>query len=349
MSDFLTRNKPDWDELEMLVQRARKSMRAMSPSELIRLDVLYRRTTIHLSQAVTRTTDSRLISYLNGLVAAAHSLIYLPPKRSLWAGAFQFAIEGFSRLVVRKWRFHATSAALLFGGAALAFAASMHDRMTMYALLPAGDSRQPGSTPEQLLEVLRSGRDQGGGDKFAFASFLFSHNLQVGVLAMTTGALAAVPTVFLMLFNGMLLGAFVAVHVQAGIQAEMWAWILPHGVTEIGAIILCGGVGLQLGKAVIAPGLASRGESLRAAGLDAAQTCAGIAIMLLFAAVIESFLRQSHLSTSSRLAFAAGTALFWVQFFTYGYLREKSRATAVQTAQSTSAPVFTADSAVGAR
>ena len=88
---------------------------------------------------------------------------------------------------------------------------------------------------------------------------------------------------------------------------------------------------------------------------------ASLPLMLLFAAVIESFLRQSHLSTAARLAFAAGTALFWVQFFTYGYLREKSAriaagnlvegadGTAVQPIQPARSPIVTADSAAGAR
>ena len=56
MSSFISRNKPDWDELEALVQKARKSLYRTSPEELSRLDVLYRRTTVNLSQVATRTT-----------------------------------------------------------------------------------------------------------------------------------------------------------------------------------------------------------------------------------------------------------------------------------------------------
>jgi uncharacterized membrane protein SpoIIM required for sporulation len=285
--------------------------------------VLYRRTTVHLSQAATRTTDINLVAYLNGLTAAAHSIIYLPPRRSMWKGAGAFALEGFARLIARNWRFHAVSACLLLCGAVLAYFASMHDPTVIYALMPAGDIRTPGSTQEQLLEVLHSGRTLGGGFKFVFASFLFSHNLKVGLLAMATGVLAAVPTTLLMAYNGMMLGAFAAIHHRAGIYAEMWAWILPHGITEIGAIILCGGVGLQFGKSVISPGLMPRMESMRAAGIDAAAACLGIAGMLVAAAVIESYLRQSHLSISARLYFAAASAVFWCAFFFNGFVRER--------------------------
>jgi hypothetical protein len=140
---------------------------------------------------------------------------------------------------------------------------------------------------------------------------------------MCTGILAAVPTVLLMIFNGMLLGVFAAIHHEAGIRAEMWAWILPHGVTELSAIILCGGVGLMLGKAVVRPGELSRNESLLRAGREAALVCAGVAAMLVLAAVIESYVRQSHWSTGARLGFAAATAAFWAAYVAHGIVRER--------------------------
>lgn len=324
MSGFVSRNKPIWDQLEALIQRYRKARRSMSPEDLRQLDTLYRQTTIHLSQVSTRSSDRRLEDYLNGLVSAAHGLIYLPPRRSMWLGFVMFLREGFSRAIVRGWKFHAISFALVMFGSLLAYFASMQDPEAAYALLPQGDVRQPGTSKEQLLQVLRSGRDTSGGGKFFFASFLFSHNLKVGILALGLGILAAIPTVLLMVFNGMILGSFTAIHHQAGITTEFWAWILPHGVTEIGAIVLCGGCGLMLGKAVVSPGIVSRSESLRRAGIESGIICLGVALMLVAAAIIESYLRQSHLSSAARLSFAAATAAFWIVYIYVGYQRESS-------------------------
>ncbi len=323
MSGFVSRNKPVWDQLEHLIQRYRKSSRGLSPEELRQLDVLYRQTTIHLSQVSTRSSDKQLEDYLNSLVSAAHGLIYLPPRRSMWLGLVTFLREGFARSIARNWKFHCISAALMTFGALLAYITSVQDPEAAYALMPQGDVRQPGASKEQLLQVLRSGRNQGGGEKFIFASFLFSHNLKVGILALGLGVLAAIPTVLLMVFNGMILGSFAAIHHQAGITTEFWAWILPHGVTELGAIVLCGGCGLMLGKAVVSPGIISRTESLRRAGIEAGIICLGVALMLIAAAIIESYLRQSHLSTSARMMFAAATALFWGIYVYGGFAREK--------------------------
>lgn len=326
MSNFISRNKPDWDELESLVKRARRSIRRMSPDDLSRLDVLYRKTAVHLAQVATRTSDARLMAYLNDLTAAAHSLIYLPPRQSIWRGAGTFLFEGFARSIARNWRYHAVSAVLLMGGALLGYFASMHDSLAAYALMMPGDPRSPGATQEQLLEVLRSGRTSDGGEKFAFASMLFSHNLKVGIMAMALGALAGVLTTFLIVYNGMLLGAFVAIHHRAGIHAELWGWILPHGITELGAIILFGGIGLSFARAVVSPGQLSRAESLKRTGVDAGQMCLGAGAMLVLAALAESYLRQSHLSTTARLMFAGGSALFWALVIIHGFVRERSTA-----------------------
>jgi uncharacterized membrane protein SpoIIM required for sporulation len=320
MGDFVTRNKADWEELEHLLKRAQRSVGRLEPEELNRLDVLYRRVTIHLAQVRTRTRDERLAIYLNGLAAGAHSLIYLPPRQSVLGKIGAFAVYGFARTIARNWRYHLVSACVLILGALLAYHACTHDVLAAYALLPPGDIRQPGATPEQLLKVLHGGREMGSGIKSVFASFLFTHNLKVGLISMGLGALAGIPTVLLLLYNGMMLGAFVALHVQAGVALEMWAWILPHGVTELSAITLCGGVGLMLGHAVISPGLKTRAQSLVEAGGEAARTTIGIAGMLMIAAFIESFVRQSHFSTTQRLIYAALTALFWGLYVAFGFM-----------------------------
>lgn len=299
----------------------------MTPAELARLDVLYRRTTVHLAQVITRTRDAPLIEYLNNLTAAAHSVIYLPPTRSmasLLTGVSRFVTEGFARSVARTWRYHTVSALLLLGGAVVAYLAASSDTLAAYALAMPGDDRLPGSTPEHLRGVLKSGREQGSGFKFLFASFLFAHNLKVGLMSLCFGVLAGVPTVYLLLYNGMLLGAFTALHHRAGIYTDYWAWILPHGVTEISAIVLCGGVGLLLGQSVLSPGELTRTESLRRAGNEAVPVCLGVAGMLVLAAIIESYLRQSHLSNASRLIFAAASAAAWTAYLTNGVLRERA-------------------------
>lgn len=317
-TNYIARYKPEWDELESLVARARKSIRKVSPADLSRLDVLYRRTSAHLAQVSTRTTDQGLIRYLNDLTAAAHSIIYLPPRQKVLNKIPLFFLRSFPASVARLWKFHTLAGGLLLLGMLIAFFAVQQDSTNAYSLLIGDELRQPGASKEQLLFVLRHGRDSQSGEKFHFASFLFSHNLKVGILALATGAMAAIPTVLLTLYNGLMLGAFAALHHNAGIAAEFWAWILPHGITELLAITLCSGAGLRIGQSIVSPGLLTRGESLRLAGEEAARTIAGVGLMLLIAAIIESYLRQSHLSQAARYIFALVSFVFWCAYFRSG-------------------------------
>lgn len=45
--------------------------------------------------------------------------------------------------------------------------------------------------------------------------------------------------------------------------------------------------------------------------------------MLAIAAVFESYVRQSHMTTGQRLIFAAATAIFWAGYLFHGWLRER--------------------------
>ena len=105
------------------------------------------------------------------------------------------ASRGFGRAIARTWKPQLVSLLLVVAGALLGYYAASSDQVLAHALWPTADERQPGSTTEQLLAHLRRGREESGGYKFFFASFLFQHNLKVGILAMATGVLAAVPTV----------------------------------------------------------------------------------------------------------------------------------------------------------
>ena len=249
MSDFVARNKLAWSELEELVARAKKRIGRMQPEELARLDSLYRRTTIHLAQVTTRTNDAQLAKYLNDLTAAAHSIIYLPPRKSAFAGAIRFVTEGFARAVARTWKYQAAAAALSLPAR---LSPTTRPRTTRSRPIHFRCRRKwakfacQAPPAERLRGVLTHGRDKEAGEKFAFASFLFSHNLEVGVLSLCLGILAGVPTIFLLIYNGMVLGSFTALHHQAGIYEDYWAWILPHAMSELTAIILCGGAGLEV-------------------------------------------------------------------------------------------------------
>jgi uncharacterized membrane protein SpoIIM required for sporulation len=314
-------------ELDALLHKARgRGPRGLSSAELARLDELYRLSTIHLAQVRARTRNEPLVQSLNRLIARAHSFIYITPKDNPLTRIVRFYAIGFPRAVARTGAFHAASAAIFFFSAFIGYYAVDAHLEAAYAIMggPPQEIRLPGTTREQLEWVLRSGRDQAAGEKLLFASFLLTHNTKVGFTAFALGIMAGIPTVFLLLVNGALMGVFAHIHHEKGIVAEMWAWLLPHGVTEIGAIILCGGAGLMLGMAILRPGHQTRARSLVIAGREAARLVMGVVPMFIAAGFIESFLRQSHMSTTSRLVFAAASAVFWAIYIGAGWVVERN-------------------------
>src|SRR3954453_16650500 len=151
MSSFTARHRPEWEELESLVRRARRWTGSLSADERARLNQLYRRTTVHLARVATRSTDQVLIDYLNHLTAAAHSIIYLPPRQSIAGRIGQFAVDDFPQTIARHWRPNLLSAVLLICGALIYYLASLADSVFCHAMWPAGAPRQPGASAEQLL------------------------------------------------------------------------------------------------------------------------------------------------------------------------------------------------------
>ncbi len=326
MSEQLLLNKmrPVWDELQKLLERGRRfGPRGLTAQELSQLDRLYRQSAVHLAQLRSRTTNQALIENLNRLVTRAHSFIYVAPRQRILRRIARFYLLGFSRAVARTGRYHLAAALLFCCGGLVAFFSFPDRPEAAYALLPEGETRLPGASAEQLQRVLRSGRGDSDASKLLFSSFLFTHNTRVGIAAFASGVVLGIPTVFLITLNGAMLGTFVSIHHQRGIVAEVWAWLLPHGVTEILAVLLCGGAGLMLGMAVIRPRYRTRRQALKDAGREALYLVLGVVPMFLTAGFIEGFLRQSELDTASRLAFAAATALLWVIYFGTGFWLER--------------------------
>lgn len=120
-----------------------------------------------------------------------------------------------------------------------------------------------------------------------------------------------------MLYNGAMLGAFLALFASRGLGIELGGWLLIHGVTELFAVILAGAAGLRIGWAAAFPGERRRLDALAEAGRHAATVMGGVVVMLFLAGLLEGFGRQLITDTAARYGVAAATALMWGLYF-YG-------------------------------
>jgi uncharacterized membrane protein SpoIIM required for sporulation len=134
-------------------------------------------------------------------------------------------------------------------------------------------------------------------------------------MAFALGIFGGLPTVFLLFQNGLIVGAFAALYAGRGLSWDLWGWLLPHGVTELLAVILCGAAGLLLAHALVFPGAEPRADALRRRGRQAAEIALGCVGMLFIAGLIEGIFRQTVTSIDVRYAVASSTALFWLFYF----------------------------------
>jgi uncharacterized membrane protein SpoIIM required for sporulation len=318
--EFRREREASWRELEAILAAVdRGGLAALGADQLYRLPALYRGAVSSLSVARSISLDRALVGYLDNLAARAYVTVY-GAKRGYWSAVAHFFLRRFPGLVWRMRRHLAVAVLLLAAGTLTGYHLTAADPERYFALVPEAmaQGREPATSREDLLEVLRGGGrddDGGAGGLGAFASFLFTHNARIGMLCFAFGFAAGVPVALLLFGNGVLLGAFAALHHRQDLALEMWGWLLPHGVTELLAVCLCGAAGLAVGQALVFPGRARRLDALAAAGRRAAAVVLGSLVLFLVAGLIEGYFRQLVLADAPRYALAAATAVLWLAYF----------------------------------
>ncbi len=314
--EFRRDREASWRELEELLEEAqRHGVRKLSFRQLSRLPVLYRAALSSLSVARAISLDRNLIEYLEALTGRAYIAVY-GMRRPLTTAFVTFLAGRFPRELRAHSGLLALTAAIFLLGGITGFVMTSRDVDAYYQLVPAelAQERSPTSSAEELRSVLFKHQPVEHGLN-VFASFLFSHNAQIGILCFGLGFAVGLPVFYLVFTNGLVLGALAALHHQRGLGVAFWGWVLPHGVTELTAVIICGAAGLVIARALVMPGPHGRLHGLATAGRRAGILVLGAVAMFFVAAAFEGYFRQLVLDTGARLAVAAVLAGFWIVYF----------------------------------
>ncbi len=314
-SQFRKEREAEWRRLEDLLTRIEVGRQStLTEDEIVAIPRLYRAALSSLSVARAISLDRNLLDYLESLSTRAYFCVY-GARTTLVERILRFFAADWPKAVRGLWRETIISTALTLIGAVAAFALMKQSPDWFSSLVP-GDlahGRGPGASAQLLRSTLFSAHDADG--LSVFSTFLFTHNAQIALFAFALGFACCLPSALLMIYNGMMLGAFFAVFSEKGLGVEFGGWALIHGVTELFAVILAGAAGFRLGWALAFPGAGSRLEALSRAGREAAMVMAGVIVMLALAGLLEGFGRQLITSTAVRYAIAASTGAFWLSYF----------------------------------
>lgn len=315
--EFRNEREQDWQELERLVELAeKKGVTGMSAQDVARLPIYYRGVLSSLSVARAISLDANLLEYLENLANRAYIRVY--GVRHRLGEAFAIFLSRRFPCEVRAFRWMIVLAAVFFFmGLGTGFFMTLDDPDNYYRFISPeyADGRDPSATTEELREVLYYEEGNVWDGLSFFSSFLFNHNAQIAIYSFALGFVAGIPVFYLMFTNGQLLGAMAALYHQHGLSVEFWGWLLPHGITEIGALLLCAGAGLVLAQALILPGRYGRLRNLSRLGRRAGLIVLGGVVMLACAALIEGFFRQLVHDTTIRYVVAGGSLVLWSLYF----------------------------------
>ncbi|HRD53859.1 MAG TPA: stage II sporulation protein M, partial [Flavobacteriales bacterium] len=236
-------------------------------------------------------TRSAVVSYLNGLAVRLHHHIYrnkrVPRKRfiTFWTEEVPLAIHAARRDLQLSFAVFAVAA--IIGAVSTA-----HDET--FPRLILGDYYV-----DMTLDNIRQGRpmhvyaDSDSGLMFLQITI---NNIKVSLTAFVAGIVLSIGAIFMLLNNGIMVGAFQWFFHEQGVLRESVLTIWVHGTLEISAIIIAGGAGLCIGNAWLFPGTYTRGESFRRGASTGLKVVLGLVPVFITAGFLESFVTRHALT-----------------------------------------------------
>jgi uncharacterized membrane protein SpoIIM required for sporulation len=119
---------------------------------------------------------------------------------------------------------------------------------------------------------------------------ILSNNIFVTIFAFVTGIFFGLGSFYIVMTNGLMLGALFAFTSQYGMDGELWKFVLAHGPVELSVICIAGAAGGALGESLIRPGAPTRRESFQQAAHKIGRVLLACALLLIVCGFIEGFI-----------------------------------------------------------
>ena len=153
----------------------------------------------------------------------------------------------------------------------------------------------------------------------SFAAQVWTNNAWVSAQAIIFGVFLGLPTLWVLLVNAIGIGSAGGMMFALGRGDVFFALILPHGLLELTAVFVAGGVGLRIGWSIISPGDRTRMRALGEEARAAIAVALGLVVVLFISGLIEGLVTGWITNTWAAIGIGVvAEVLFFLYVFTVG-------------------------------
>ncbi len=297
-NSWLEKRRSHWTRLETLLDQSRRDgLKSLGRDDLRDLGLLYRQAASDLAVLRADSSATQFAQYVNELLSRAHNIIYSGHRTSYTRSVLRFFDETYPEVFRRNLQYVVVAFILFLGGAVIGSLLTLQD--------PDFQLKIIGPEMVQTIERGEMWTHSVLAVKPLASSAIMTNNLSVAFTTFAGGITAGLGTIYMVVFNGILMGVIGAACNQAGMSLKLWSFVAPHGVLELPAIFISSGAGLRLAAGLLFPGVMPRRESLVVAGREAVQLLLGCIPMLFVAGIIEAFVSPTDLAPKLKFVLAA--------------------------------------------
>jgi len=305
-ASFIRQNFPKWKELEKVIETAEKQ----DPG---RLADAYTEITTDLSFSRSHYPHSRITVYLNNLASALHNLLYKNKKESV-SRIVTFWTREIPLVIYRSRRELLYSFLLFAVCVGIGCLSTLKDET--FPRLILGDGYV-----DMTLHNIERGEPMAvyahGSPVQMFFMIVFN-NIRVSFVLFVSGILTGFFTGMVILYNGVMIGAFQTFFFQqhAGLESLLAIWL--HGTLEMSEMVVTGAAGFALGNGWLFPGTYPRGYAFREGAKRGLKIVIGGIPITVVAGFVESFLtRHTWAPDVMRGGFIVACMVFVVYYYVY--------------------------------
>ncbi|MHB2020830.1 MAG: stage II sporulation protein M [Candidatus Xenobia bacterium] len=308
---FIADNQADWDALrDLLVRLGSSGWRGVPRAEVRTYSRLYRKVVADLSFARMMAPQHPSVRQLEVLVGKCHGYFYrtVAPAGADWK---QFFKRELPLLFRQTFPYTAAALAIFVVFGALGFFLTLADPGFSSLILPP-----------PMLDSIHNHRmwtESINAVKPMATSSIATNNISVTFVTYALGITCGIGTVWLLAFNGLLIGVVLAETGRFGMMGSTLTFIAPHGVLELPAIFIAGAAGLMMGRAMLFPGRLPRVLEIQTAAHRGARLMLGCIPLLMVAGTIEGFVSPSHTPLAFRMTVAAVAASGLLAYLSLGW------------------------------